>query len=108
MKKSTRSWKYHQKRQNLGISFLLTCLHVVGSVTIANGQIEGSQSTNFNRIHEGVWFTLLFIIPRIVLLSSIHPKAETLDFSTHPLPRNLLKIFPPHEHKQRQHCQAIW
>ena len=43
-----------------------------------------------------------------VLLSSIQCKAETLDFSTHPLPRNLLKIFPPYEHKQRQHCQAIW
>ena len=52
--------------------------------------------------------TLLFIIPRIVLLSSIQPEAETLDFSTHALPRNLLKMFPPHEHKQRQHCQAIW
>ena len=45
--------------------------------------------------------TLLFIIQRIVLLSSIQPKAETLDFSTHAcaLSRNLLKIFPPHEHK---------
>ena len=32
-------------------------------------------------------FTLLFIIPRIVLLSSIQAKAETLA-----LPRNLLKI----------------
>ena len=29
--------------------------------------------------------TLLFIIPRIVLLSSIQPEAETLDFSTHAL-----------------------
>ena len=47
-------------------------------------------------------FTLIFIIPRIVLLSFIQPEAETLDFSTHALPRNLLKIFPPHEHKQRQ------
>ena len=27
-------------------------------------------------------FTLLFIIPRAVLLSSIQPEAETLDFST--------------------------
>ena len=53
-------------------------------------------------------FTFLFIIPRIVLLSSIQPKAETLDLSTHALPRNLLKIFPPHEHEQWQHCQAIW
>ena len=40
-----------------------------------------------------------FIIPPIVLLSSIQPEAETLDFSTHALPRNLLKIFQPHEHK---------
>ena len=28
------------------------------------------------------YFTLLFIIPRTVLLSFIQPKAETLDFST--------------------------
>ena len=45
--------------------------------------------------------TLLFIIPRTVLLSSIHPETETLDFSTDALPRNLQKIFPPREHKQR-------
>ena len=32
--------------------------------------------------------TLLFIIPRTVLLSSIQPEAETLNFSTHALPRN--------------------
>ena len=30
---------------------------------------------------------------------SIQPEAKTLDFSTHPLLRNLHKIFPPHEHK---------
>ena len=41
---------------------------------------------------KGKQFTLLFIILRIVLLSSIQPKAETLDFSTHPLPRNLLNL----------------
>ena len=40
-----------KKRQNLGISFLLTCLHV----TIANGQIEWSESTDFNRIQDGAW-----------------------------------------------------
>ena len=34
-------------------------------------------------------FTLLFIIPRTVLLSSIQPEGETLDFSTHAFPRNL-------------------
>ena len=34
-------------------------------------------------------FTLLFIIPRTVLLSSIQPEAESLDFSTTALPRNL-------------------
>ena len=34
-------------------------------------------------------FTLPFIIPRTVLLSSIQPEAETLYFSTHALPRNL-------------------
>ena len=50
--------------------------------------------------------TLLFIIPRTVLLSLIQPEAETLDFSTHALPRNLQKIFPPREHKQRQRCLA--
>ena len=30
---------------------------------------------------------------------SIQPEAKTLDFSTHPLLRNLHKIFPPYEHK---------
>ena len=49
-----------------------------------------------------------FIIPRAVLLSSTQRKAETLDFSTHALPRNLLEIFPPREYEQRQRCQAIW
>ena len=34
-------------------------------------------------------FTILFIIPRTVLLSSIQLEAETLDFLTHALPRNL-------------------
>ena len=34
-------------------------------------------------------FTLLSIIPRTVLLSSIQLEAETLDFSTHAIPRNL-------------------
>ena len=53
-------------------------------------------------------FTLLFIIQRTVLLSSIKPEAETLDFSTHALLRNLLKIFPPRERKQRQRYQATW
>ena len=43
----------------------------------------------------------VFIIPRIVLLASIQPKAETLDFSTYAIPRNLLKIFPPHEYKPK-------
>ena len=52
-------------------------------------------------------FTLLFIIPRTVLLSSMQPEAETLDFSTHALPSNIKKIFPPREYKQRRHCQAI-
>ena len=40
---------------------------------------------NFN----GIIITLLFIIPRTLLLSSIQPEAETLDFLTHALPRNL-------------------
>ena len=35
--------------------------------------------------------TILFIIPRTVLLSSVQPKVETLDFSTHALSRNLRK-----------------
>ena len=34
-------------------------------------------------------FTLLFIIPHTVLLAFIQPEAETLDFLTHALPRNL-------------------
>ena len=42
-----------QKRQNLGISVLLIVYNsFVGSVTIANRQIEWSQSTNFNRIQD--------------------------------------------------------
>ena len=41
----------------------------------------------------------------MVLLSSIQPEAET-SASHHALPRNLL-MFPPHEHKQRQHCQVM-
>ena len=36
-------------------------------------------------------FTRLFIIPRTVLLSSIQPEPETLDFSAHGSPRNLWK-----------------
>ena len=38
--------------------------------------------------------TLLFIIPRTLLLPSIQPEAETLDFSTHALP----KIFRKSSH----------
>ena len=39
---------------------LLSCgtivyLSLFGSVTIATGQIEWSQSTNFNRIQDGTW-----------------------------------------------------
>ena len=49
-----------------------------------------------------------FIISRTVLLPSIQPETETLDFSTHALPRNLYKIFPPPEHKQRQRFQTSW
>ena len=36
-----------------------------------------------------VEFTLLFIIPRTALLSSIPYQAETLDISAHTLARNL-------------------
>ena len=53
-------------------------------------------------------FTLPFIIPHTVPLSSIQPEAETLCFSTHAVIRNLQKISPQREHKQRQRCQAIW
>ena len=44
---------------------------------------------SMNGKHGGVFVTLLFIIPRTVLLSSIQLEAETLDFSAHALPRNL-------------------
>ena len=37
------------------LSFLIVYISLVGSVTIANGQIEWSQSTNFNRIQDGAW-----------------------------------------------------
>ena len=41
-------------------------------------------------LHErSFMFTLLFIIPRTVLLAFIQPEAQILDFSTHALPRNL-------------------
>ena len=45
--------------------------------------------TRCNRTYisfEAIVFTLLFIIPRTVLLSSIHPEAETLDFLRNALP----------------------
>ena len=74
---------------------------ILNCITISD-QPQQAQDVN------AVLFTLLFIIPRIALLSSTQPEAETLDFSTHALPRNLLKIFPPYEHRQGQHCQAIW
>ena len=35
------------------LSFLIVYQSLVGSVTIANGQIELSQSTSFNRIQDG-------------------------------------------------------
>ena len=34
------------------LSFLIVYVSLVGSVTIANSQIEWSQSTNFNRIQD--------------------------------------------------------
>ena len=37
------------------LSFLFVYILLVGSVTIANGQIEWSQSVNFNRIQDGAW-----------------------------------------------------
>ena len=40
------------------LSFSHVYVSLVGSVTIANGQIEWSQSTNFNRIQDGAWFNL--------------------------------------------------
>ena len=48
-------------------------------------ETAGLSVNNFN----GIIITLLFIIPRTLLLSSIQPEAETLDFLTHALPRNL-------------------
>ena len=37
------------------LCFSLIYISLVGSVTIANGQIEWSQSTNFNRIQDDAW-----------------------------------------------------
>ena len=37
------------------LSFSLAYILLVGSVIITNGQIEWIQSTNFNRIQDGVW-----------------------------------------------------
>ena len=42
--------------KDLGNSFhLIVYILLVGKVTIVNGQIEWSQSSNFNRIQDGGW-----------------------------------------------------
>ena len=38
------------------LSISLVYILLIGSVTIANGQIEWIESTNFNRIQDGAWF----------------------------------------------------
>ena len=38
------------------LSFSHVRVSFVGSVAIANGQIECSYSTNFNKIQDGAWF----------------------------------------------------
>ena len=53
--------KFCEKVNSLTVipsSFLIVHISLVGSVTIANGQIEWNQSTNFNRIQDGVWLKL--------------------------------------------------
>ena len=37
------------------LCFSLVYILLIGSVIIANGQTEWSQSTNFNRIQDGSW-----------------------------------------------------
>ena len=39
----------------VSVSFSLVYISLVGSVNIANGQIEWSQSTNSNRLQDGAW-----------------------------------------------------
>ena len=86
-----------------------TNIHLIKRNFINNGidAVNLSSIVRSKSVTETVstYFTLPFIIPRTVLLSSTQPEAETLDFSTHALPRNLLRIFPPREYKQRQRCQ---
>ena len=62
-----------------------TCTHTERfiSIPLDSGQSELASICLF------VQFTLLFIIQRTLLLPSIEHEAETLDFSTHALPRNL-------------------
>ena len=42
-------------------SFSLVYISLVGSVNIANGQIDSSESTNFNRIQGGAWLKVIGI-----------------------------------------------
>ena len=52
-------------------------------------QIRSSEKYLFGFNHSNYIVTLLFIIPRTVLLSFIQLEAETLDFSNHAFPRSL-------------------
>ena len=59
--------KFHEKAETfmvitpkygkilMSLSFSLVYISLVGSITIANGQIEWSYSTDFNRIQDGAW-----------------------------------------------------
>ena len=56
MTKINHSWEYSQKPAKSRY-FLPSHIFTFHSlVTIANGQIEWSQSINFNRIQDGAWF----------------------------------------------------
>ena len=61
--------------------------------TLANilrHSLDHTIQLHINCVHQILkCFTLPFIIPRTALLSFIQSKAETFNFSTHALPRNL-------------------
>ena len=42
----------------VSLSFSLVYISLAASITIANGQNELSQQTNFNRIQDGAWLQL--------------------------------------------------
>ena len=55
-RENTDSFTVIQAKTGKPFSFSLVYISLVGSVTIAIGQIEWSQSTNFNGVQDGARF----------------------------------------------------